>query len=169
MKEDDLMEYSELESDSEDKPVQKPRRPQDRTQGYPRSECFRVEKNLLVYGWVQFGNGHFKALLLILTYLWQTMLAWKSTEITIVLYKHLALEQSLGAFSIISCHLTDAFCSKSTIHDPVGQHSTPTEKNSPIHFPHRNKLKLLQSFFSPCPSLINFSFSSIVSRHRNQL
>lgn len=50
MKEDDLMEYSELESDSEDKPIQKPRRPQDRTQGYPRSECFRVEKNLLVYG-----------------------------------------------------------------------------------------------------------------------
>uniref|UniRef100_A0A8C2DC86 Chromodomain helicase DNA binding protein 7 n=1 Tax=Cyprinus carpio TaxID=7962 RepID=A0A8C2DC86_CYPCA len=50
MKEDELMEYSELESDSEDKPIQKPRRPQDRTQGYPRSECFRVEKNLLVYG-----------------------------------------------------------------------------------------------------------------------
>lgn len=53
MKEDELVEYSELESDSEDKPIQKPRRPQDRTQGYPRSECFRVEKNLLVYGWVQ--------------------------------------------------------------------------------------------------------------------
>uniref|UniRef100_A0A672SMP1 Chromodomain helicase DNA binding protein 7 n=1 Tax=Sinocyclocheilus grahami TaxID=75366 RepID=A0A672SMP1_SINGR len=56
MKEDDLMEYSELESDSEDKPIQKPRRPQDRTQGYPRSECFRVEKNLLVYGWGRWGD-----------------------------------------------------------------------------------------------------------------
>uniref|UniRef100_A0A673H5K7 Chromodomain-helicase-DNA-binding protein 7-like n=1 Tax=Sinocyclocheilus rhinocerous TaxID=307959 RepID=A0A673H5K7_9TELE len=64
MKEDDLMEYSELESDSEDKPIQKPRRPQDRTQGYPRSECFRVEKNLLVYGWGRWGDilshGRFK-------------------------------------------------------------------------------------------------------------
>ncbi|TUG21032.1 Chromodomain-helicase-DNA-binding protein 7 [Bagarius yarrelli] len=50
IKEDEMMEYSELESDSEEKPVQKSRRPQDRTQGYPRSECFRVEKNLLVYG-----------------------------------------------------------------------------------------------------------------------
>lgn len=44
------MEYSELESDSEEKPVLKARRTQDRAQGYPRSECFRVEKNLLVYG-----------------------------------------------------------------------------------------------------------------------
>ncbi|XP_051984358.1 chromodomain-helicase-DNA-binding protein 7-like isoform X1 [Xyrauchen texanus] len=64
MKEDELMEYSELESDSEDKPIQKPRRPQDRTQGYPRSECFRVEKNLLVYGWGRWGDilshGRFK-------------------------------------------------------------------------------------------------------------
>lgn len=50
IKEDEMMEYSELESDSEEKPVQKARRPQDRAQGYPRSECFRVEKNLLVYG-----------------------------------------------------------------------------------------------------------------------
>ena len=50
MKEDEMMEYSDLESDSEDKPAAKPRRPQDRNQGYSRSECFRVEKNLLVYG-----------------------------------------------------------------------------------------------------------------------
>uniref|UniRef100_A0A4W4F105 DNA helicase n=1 Tax=Electrophorus electricus TaxID=8005 RepID=A0A4W4F105_ELEEL len=64
MKEDEMLEYSELESDSEDKPVQKPRRPQDRTQGYPRSECFRVEKNLLVYGWGRWrdilSHGRFK-------------------------------------------------------------------------------------------------------------
>ncbi|XP_030879738.1 chromodomain-helicase-DNA-binding protein 7 isoform X2 [Leptonychotes weddellii] len=51
VKEDELMEFSDLESDSEEKPCPKPRRPQDRSQGYARSECFRVEKNLLVYGW----------------------------------------------------------------------------------------------------------------------
>ncbi|GAA6106638.1 chromodomain-helicase-DNA-binding protein 7, partial [Tachysurus ichikawai] len=64
IKEDEMMEYSELESDSEDKPVTKPRRPQDRAQGYPRSECFRVEKNLLVYGWGRWkdilSHGRFK-------------------------------------------------------------------------------------------------------------
>uniref|UniRef100_A0AAY4AQT5 DNA helicase n=1 Tax=Denticeps clupeoides TaxID=299321 RepID=A0AAY4AQT5_9TELE len=64
IKEEEMMEYSELESDSEEKPVVKPRRPQDRAQGYPRSECFRVEKNLLVYGWGRWGDilshGRFK-------------------------------------------------------------------------------------------------------------
>ncbi|XP_031694869.1 chromodomain-helicase-DNA-binding protein 7-like isoform X1 [Anarrhichthys ocellatus] len=51
-KEDEMLEFSELESDEDEpsKPSSKPRRPQDKTQGYPRSECFRVEKNLLVYG-----------------------------------------------------------------------------------------------------------------------
>ncbi|KAK7945452.1 hypothetical protein WMY93_001180 [Mugilogobius chulae] len=37
---------------------------QDKTQGYPRSECFRVEKNLLVYGWGRWSDilshGRFK-------------------------------------------------------------------------------------------------------------
>ncbi len=80
MKEDELMEYSELESDSEDKPIQKPRRPQDRTQGYPRSECFRVEKNLLVYGWVQSGNGHIKVLL-VLTALYSFLVGCSSLKI----------------------------------------------------------------------------------------
>ncbi|XP_026548078.1 chromodomain-helicase-DNA-binding protein 7 [Notechis scutatus] len=51
VKEDELMEFSDLESDSEEKPSIKLRRPQDKSQGYARSECFRVEKNLLVYGW----------------------------------------------------------------------------------------------------------------------
>ncbi|KAK2523460.1 Chd7 [Columba livia] len=51
VKEDELMEFSDLESDSEERPSTKPRRPQDKSQGYARSECFRVEKNLLVYGW----------------------------------------------------------------------------------------------------------------------
>ncbi len=51
-----MMEFSELESDEDEpsKPSSKPRRPQDKTQGYPRSECFRVEKNLLVYGSVAY-------------------------------------------------------------------------------------------------------------------
>ena len=52
VKEDEMLEFSELESDDDEpsKPSSKPRRPQDKAQGYPRSECFRVEKNLLVYG-----------------------------------------------------------------------------------------------------------------------
>lgn len=52
VKEDEMLEFSELESDDEEpsRPASKPRRPQDKAQGYPRSECFRVEKNLLVYG-----------------------------------------------------------------------------------------------------------------------
>ncbi|KAG8570771.1 hypothetical protein GDO81_011410 [Engystomops pustulosus] len=64
VKEDELMEFSDLESDSEDKPNFKPRRPQDKSQGYARSECFRVEKNLLVYGWGRWvdilSHGRFK-------------------------------------------------------------------------------------------------------------
>lgn len=55
VKEDEMMEFSELESEEDEpsRPLSKPRRPQDKVQGYPRSECFRVEKNLLVYGFVQ--------------------------------------------------------------------------------------------------------------------
>ncbi|XP_029447223.1 chromodomain-helicase-DNA-binding protein 7 isoform X2 [Rhinatrema bivittatum] len=64
VKEDELMEFSDLESDSEEKPSIKPRRPQDKSQGYARSECFRVEKNLLVYGWGRWtdilSHGRFK-------------------------------------------------------------------------------------------------------------
>ncbi|KAM4623653.1 chromodomain-helicase-DNA-binding protein 7, partial [Polymixia lowei] len=66
VKEDEMLEFSELESDGEEpsRPLSKPRRPQDRAQGYPRSECFRVEKNLLVYGWGRWGDilshGRFK-------------------------------------------------------------------------------------------------------------
>uniref|UniRef100_A0A8C2ZWA0 Chromodomain helicase DNA binding protein 7 n=1 Tax=Cyclopterus lumpus TaxID=8103 RepID=A0A8C2ZWA0_CYCLU len=65
-KEDEMLEFSELESDEDEpsKPSSKPRRPQDKTQGYPRSECFRVEKNLLVYGWGRWSDilahGRFK-------------------------------------------------------------------------------------------------------------
>uniref|UniRef100_A0A673BR66 Chromodomain helicase DNA binding protein 7 n=1 Tax=Sphaeramia orbicularis TaxID=375764 RepID=A0A673BR66_9TELE len=66
VKEDEMLEFSELESDEDEhsKPSTKPRRPQDKTQGYPRSECFRVEKNLLVYGWGRWSDilshGRFK-------------------------------------------------------------------------------------------------------------
>uniref|UniRef100_A0A7N8Y3W3 Chromodomain helicase DNA binding protein 7 n=1 Tax=Mastacembelus armatus TaxID=205130 RepID=A0A7N8Y3W3_9TELE len=66
VKEDEMLEFSELESDEDEpsKPSSKPRRPQEKTQGYPRSECFRVEKNLLVYGWGRWSDilahGRFK-------------------------------------------------------------------------------------------------------------
>lgn len=46
---DELAELSEPESEGDEKP--KLRRPCDRSSGYGRTECFRVEKNLLVYGY----------------------------------------------------------------------------------------------------------------------
>lgn len=48
---DELAELSEGESDS-DETKPKLRRNYDRLNSYGRTECFRVEKNLLVYGWV---------------------------------------------------------------------------------------------------------------------
>ncbi|KAK5859331.1 hypothetical protein PBY51_020894 [Eleginops maclovinus] len=65
-KDDEMLEFSELESEDDEpsRPSSKPRRPQDKAQGYPRSECFRVEKNLLVYGWGRWSDilahGRFK-------------------------------------------------------------------------------------------------------------
>ncbi|MEE6513208.1 hypothetical protein FKM82_020742 [Ascaphus truei] len=59
---DELAELSEAESEGDDKP--KLRRPYDRASGYGRTECFRVEKNLLVYGWGRWrdilSHGRFK-------------------------------------------------------------------------------------------------------------
>uniref|UniRef100_A0A8C6YGS5 Chromodomain helicase DNA binding protein 9 n=1 Tax=Naja naja TaxID=35670 RepID=A0A8C6YGS5_NAJNA len=59
---DELAELSDIESEGEDKP--KLRRPCDRSSGYGRTECFRVEKNLLVYGWGRWreilSHGRFK-------------------------------------------------------------------------------------------------------------
>lgn len=59
---DELAELSEVESEGDDKP--KLRRPCDRSNGYGRTECFRVEKNLLVYGWGRWreilAHGRFK-------------------------------------------------------------------------------------------------------------
>lgn len=47
---DELAELSEGESDG-DETKPKFRRNNDRLNSYGRTECFRVEKNLLVYGW----------------------------------------------------------------------------------------------------------------------
>uniref|UniRef100_A0A8C2ESU6 Chromodomain helicase DNA binding protein 9 n=1 Tax=Cyprinus carpio TaxID=7962 RepID=A0A8C2ESU6_CYPCA len=59
---DELAELSEGESSGDDKP--KLRRPHDRVNSYGRTECFRVEKNLLVYGWGRWkdilAHGRFK-------------------------------------------------------------------------------------------------------------
>uniref|UniRef100_A0A4W4DX86 DNA helicase n=1 Tax=Electrophorus electricus TaxID=8005 RepID=A0A4W4DX86_ELEEL len=59
---DELAELSEGESSGDDKP--KLRRPHDRLNSYGRTECFRVEKNLLVYGWGRWRDilqhGRFK-------------------------------------------------------------------------------------------------------------
>ncbi|XP_035007174.2 chromodomain-helicase-DNA-binding protein 6 isoform X1 [Hippoglossus stenolepis] len=60
---DELMEFSELESDSEDRPCRS-RRLGERSRRYLRAECFRVEKNLLIFGWGRWkdvlNHGRFK-------------------------------------------------------------------------------------------------------------
>lgn len=48
---DELMEFSELDSDSEERPC-RTRRLNERNRRYLRAECFRVEKNLLIFGCV---------------------------------------------------------------------------------------------------------------------
>ncbi|KAG7269995.1 hypothetical protein CRUP_026360 [Coryphaenoides rupestris] len=60
---DELAELSEGESEGDDsRPKQ--RRAHDRLNSYGRTECFRVEKNLLVYGWGRWkdilNHGRFK-------------------------------------------------------------------------------------------------------------
>ncbi|XP_077154434.1 chromodomain-helicase-DNA-binding protein 8 [Ranitomeya variabilis] len=60
-KDDDMVEFSDLESDDEDRPRA---RRQDRKNAYGRTDCFRVEKHLLVYGWGRWRDillhGRFK-------------------------------------------------------------------------------------------------------------
>ncbi|XP_034021847.1 chromodomain-helicase-DNA-binding protein 6 [Thalassophryne amazonica] len=60
---DELMEFSELDSDSEERPC-RIRRLGDRSRRYLRAECFRVEKNLLIFGWGRWkdilNHGRFK-------------------------------------------------------------------------------------------------------------
>ncbi|MCJ8729281.1 hypothetical protein PDJAM_G00104320 [Pangasius djambal] len=60
---DELMEFSELDSDTEERPCRS-RRLGDRSKRYLRAECFRVEKNLLIFGWGRWkdilNHGRFK-------------------------------------------------------------------------------------------------------------
>uniref|UniRef100_A0A8C3G7H4 Chromodomain helicase DNA binding protein 6 n=1 Tax=Cyclopterus lumpus TaxID=8103 RepID=A0A8C3G7H4_CYCLU len=60
---DELMEFSELDSDSEERPC-RTRRLGERSRRYLRAECFRVEKNLLIFGWGRWNDimnhGRFK-------------------------------------------------------------------------------------------------------------
>ncbi|XP_069508223.1 chromodomain-helicase-DNA-binding protein 6 isoform X2 [Ambystoma mexicanum] len=60
---DELMEFSELESDAEERPTRS-RRLNEKTRRYLRTECFRVEKNLLIFGWGRWKDiltlGRFK-------------------------------------------------------------------------------------------------------------
>ncbi|XP_053723413.1 chromodomain-helicase-DNA-binding protein 6-like isoform X1 [Synchiropus splendidus] len=60
---DELMEFSELDSDSEERPS-RTRRLGERSRRYLRAECFRVEKNLLIFGWGRWkdilNHGRFK-------------------------------------------------------------------------------------------------------------
>ncbi|XP_062853633.1 chromodomain-helicase-DNA-binding protein 6 [Trichomycterus rosablanca] len=60
---DELMEFSELDSDSEERPC-RTRRLGERSRRYLRAECFRVEKNLLIFGWGRWkdilNHGRFK-------------------------------------------------------------------------------------------------------------
>ncbi|KAM4808492.1 chromodomain-helicase-DNA-binding protein 8 [Rhinophrynus dorsalis] len=60
-KDDDMVEFSDLESDDDDRPRA---RRQERKHGYGRTDCFRVEKHLLVYGWGRWReilcHGRFK-------------------------------------------------------------------------------------------------------------
>ncbi|XP_043913895.1 chromodomain-helicase-DNA-binding protein 8 [Protopterus annectens] len=61
LKDDHLVEFSDLESDEDERPRS---RRHDRHHGYGRTDCFRVEKHLLVYGWGRWkdilAHGRFK-------------------------------------------------------------------------------------------------------------
>ncbi|XP_069490011.1 chromodomain-helicase-DNA-binding protein 8 isoform X3 [Ambystoma mexicanum] len=62
LKDDDMVSFSDLESE-DDEMRPRPRR-HDRHHGYGRTDCFRVEKHLLVYGWGRWkdilSHGRFK-------------------------------------------------------------------------------------------------------------
>uniref|UniRef100_F6T0B0 Chromodomain helicase DNA binding protein 8 n=1 Tax=Ornithorhynchus anatinus TaxID=9258 RepID=F6T0B0_ORNAN len=61
LKDDDLVEFSDLESEDDERPRS---RRHDRHHAYGRTDCFRVEKHLLVYGWGRWrdilSHGRFK-------------------------------------------------------------------------------------------------------------
>uniref|UniRef100_H3ART7 Chromodomain helicase DNA binding protein 6 n=1 Tax=Latimeria chalumnae TaxID=7897 RepID=H3ART7_LATCH len=60
---DELMEFSELDSDTDERPSRS-RRLNEKHRRYLRAECFRVEKNLLIFGWGRWKDilthGRFK-------------------------------------------------------------------------------------------------------------
>ncbi|XP_017721546.1 PREDICTED: chromodomain-helicase-DNA-binding protein 6-like [Rhinopithecus bieti] len=57
------MEFSELDSDSDER-LTRSRHLNDKARRYLRAECFRVEKNLLIFGWGRWKDilthGRFK-------------------------------------------------------------------------------------------------------------
>ncbi|XP_065509085.1 chromodomain-helicase-DNA-binding protein 8 isoform X1 [Caloenas nicobarica] len=64
LRDDDLVEFSDLESEDEEKPRSRRHHQQVVHQAYGRTDCFRVEKHLLVYGWGRWreilSHGRFK-------------------------------------------------------------------------------------------------------------
>lgn len=58
LKDDDLVEFSDLESDDEDRPRSRrhDRHHHPLHHSYGRTDCFQVEKQLLVYGYVALGR-----------------------------------------------------------------------------------------------------------------
>ncbi|XP_069094372.1 chromodomain-helicase-DNA-binding protein 8 isoform X2 [Pleurodeles waltl] len=63
LKDDDMVSFSDLESEDDDMRP-RPRRHDRHHHGYGRTDCFRVEKHLLVYGWGRWkdilSHGRFK-------------------------------------------------------------------------------------------------------------
>ncbi|XP_028649461.1 chromodomain-helicase-DNA-binding protein 8 [Erpetoichthys calabaricus] len=61
LKDEDIVEFSDFDSEEDEKPRS---RRHDRHHGYGRTDCFRVEKHLLVYGWGRWKDilthGRFK-------------------------------------------------------------------------------------------------------------
>ncbi|XP_006005388.1 chromodomain-helicase-DNA-binding protein 8 isoform X2 [Latimeria chalumnae] len=61
LKDDDMVDFTDMDSDEDDRPRS---RRYDRHHGYGRTDCFRVEKHLLVYGWGRWkdilAHGRFK-------------------------------------------------------------------------------------------------------------
>ncbi|XP_029435998.1 chromodomain-helicase-DNA-binding protein 8 isoform X2 [Rhinatrema bivittatum] len=61
LRDDDMVEFSDLDSEDEERPRH---RRHERHHGYGRTDCFRVEKHLLVYGWGRWkdilSHGRFK-------------------------------------------------------------------------------------------------------------
>ncbi|KAM8793631.1 chromodomain-helicase-DNA-binding protein 8-like [Eudromia elegans] len=97
LRDDDLVEFSDLESEDEERPRARRHQPHAPPHAYGRTDCFRVEKHLLVYGWGRWreilSHGRFKR-----------RLAERDVETicrAILLYclLHYRGDESLGAFT----------------------------------------------------------------------